>query len=105
MNISLPKKCRAVRVKRNQYKHFSMAERTKKMKIRLFIIAIIMVALLGGCSRPGSPGSDTPDIEARDIRTLALLDMPYELADSSGITVSSFDFGEGVLKNDPGKAC
>jgi len=61
-----------------------------KINLLPFVIFLIILAT----SLPsGSP----------DGRELALRDMTYTLADSSGVKVSTYDFGEGDLKNSGGK--
>jgi len=68
------------------------------MIIRLFplLFALIILAV--------SPPSNSPNSkELADGKELALLDMSYALADSSGVIVSAYDFGEGDLKNSSGK--
>ena len=67
------------------------------MRIKLFpfLFALIILAL--------SPPSNSPNSKELAGRELALLDMAYALADSSGVKVSAYDFGEGDLKNSAGK--
>jgi dienelactone hydrolase len=61
------------------------------MKINLLPLVIYLI-VLAAFPPPNSP----------DGKTLALQDMTYTLADSSGVKVSAYDFGEGDLKNSGG---
>jgi len=62
------------------------------MKINLLPLVIFLIVLAS------SPPPNSPDS-----KTLALQDMAYTLADSSGVKVFTYDFGEGDLKNASGK--
>ena len=62
------------------------------MKINLLPLVIYLIVLAA------FPPSNSPDG-----KTLPLKDMAYTLADSSGVKVSAYDFGEGDLKNSGGK--
>jgi hypothetical protein len=68
------------------------------MKKILFTYVIFLIVLALSKS-PNTPNSK----ELGDGKELALQDMTYTLADSSGVKVSAYDFGEGDLKNSGGK--
>jgi dienelactone hydrolase len=61
-----------------------------------YVIFLITLALSHPSNSPNSK-------ELADGNTLALQDMTYTLADSSGVIVTAYDFGEGDLKNSAGK--
>lgn len=64
------------------------------MRMKIFVLLIALVLIFTAC---------TPSSRQHD-GTLALLDMEYTLADASDVSVAKFDFGEGELKNNLGKA-